>query len=160
MNNLEVCFDFMKKEENLKLVNIGPTDLRDSNKKLALGLVWTLILTYQIGGTSSSLSSAATTSASTTSTTGSSSSPASASTSSSTAGDSSRRRSTELSETSAKRMLLDWCAERAGEPVANFETSFCDGRVFAKLLNSIDKTCALAATSMRALTRSHADAST
>jgi hypothetical protein len=127
LGNLQICFAFMTKEEKLKLVNIGPTDLQSGNKKLALGLVWALILTYQIGGGSLSSSAPAST--------GSGSAASSTSTSGS---DTSKRKSTEITETSAKRMLLEWCAERSGEAVANFETSFCDGRIFAKVLNSID----------------------
>lgn len=36
------------KDEGLKLVNIGNEDIVDSNHKLILGLIWTIILRYQI----------------------------------------------------------------------------------------------------------------
>eukprot|EP01098_Paradermamoeba_levis_P010621 TRINITY_DN4471_c0_g1_i2.p1 TRINITY_DN4471_c0_g1~~TRINITY_DN4471_c0_g1_i2.p1 ORF type:complete len:645 (+),score=123.57 TRINITY_DN4471_c0_g1_i2:75-2009(+) len=55
---LENCSWALKflKEENIKLVAIGPEDLVDCRKKLILGLVWTIILRYHIqkGGASSS----------------------------------------------------------------------------------------------------------
>ncbi|OQV23312.1 Filamin-B [Hypsibius exemplaris] len=38
-------------DDNIKLVNIGNQDLVEGNLKLILGLVWTLILRYQIGKT-------------------------------------------------------------------------------------------------------------
>jgi filamin len=37
--------------DGIKLVNIGNTDIHDANLKLILGLVWHLILRYQIGKT-------------------------------------------------------------------------------------------------------------
>lgn len=38
-------------QDNIKLVNIGNTDIVEGNLKLILGLVWSLILRYQIGRT-------------------------------------------------------------------------------------------------------------
>ncbi len=35
-------------KEGIKLVNIGPEDIADGNVKIILGLIWTLILRYQI----------------------------------------------------------------------------------------------------------------
>ena len=50
--NLTMCFDFMLKKEKIHLVNIGPKDITERNSKLILGLIWHLILRYQIlGGT-------------------------------------------------------------------------------------------------------------
>jgi len=42
------ALNFLKDHERLNLVNIGPTDLVDSNLKITLGFVWQLILKYQI----------------------------------------------------------------------------------------------------------------
>ena len=47
MENVQQALDFLKKEK-VKLVNIRSADLVDGNLKLILGLVWTLILHYQI----------------------------------------------------------------------------------------------------------------
>lgn len=47
LENLKFCFDFLKREK-IKLVALGPEDLADGNLKLILGLVWTLILRFQI----------------------------------------------------------------------------------------------------------------
>lgn len=38
-------------EDGIKLVNIGNVDIMNGNLKLVLGLIWTLILRYQIGKT-------------------------------------------------------------------------------------------------------------
>jgi filamin len=46
--NLILCFNFLK-QENVKLVNIGHEDLMGGNLRLILGLIWTLILEYEIG---------------------------------------------------------------------------------------------------------------
>jgi Calponin homology (CH) domain/Filamin/ABP280 repeat len=45
--NVSLCLQFLK-SENIKLVNIGPEDIVDGNLKLILGLIWTLVLRYQI----------------------------------------------------------------------------------------------------------------
>ena len=37
------------RDDGVRLVNIGPTDIVNGNVKLILGLVWSLILHYQIG---------------------------------------------------------------------------------------------------------------
>merc|ERR1712137_666917 len=47
LENLAMCFQFLKRE-NLKLVGIGPEDVADGNLKLILGLIWTIILRFQI----------------------------------------------------------------------------------------------------------------
>jgi filamin len=47
LENLSFCFRFLK-EEQIKLVGMGPEDLCDGNLKLTLGLIWTLILRFQI----------------------------------------------------------------------------------------------------------------
>jgi len=45
-NNL-VALNFLR-TEGIKLVNIGPEDIHDQKLKLILGLIWTIILRYQI----------------------------------------------------------------------------------------------------------------
>eukprot|EP01117_Protostelium_nocturnum_P000021 TRINITY_DN1006_c0_g1_i1.p1 TRINITY_DN1006_c0_g1~~TRINITY_DN1006_c0_g1_i1.p1 ORF type:complete len:436 (+),score=190.61 TRINITY_DN1006_c0_g1_i1:85-1392(+) len=47
LENNTISLEFLK-NENIKLVNIGPEDITDNNLKLILGLIWTLILRYQI----------------------------------------------------------------------------------------------------------------
>jgi len=47
MENAGFSLQFLK-NEGLKLVNIGNEDIVDSNHKLILGLIWTIILRYQI----------------------------------------------------------------------------------------------------------------
>eukprot|EP00808_Paulinella_micropora_P014434 g10107.t1 len=55
IGNLELCLKFIK-DEQLRLENIGANDIHEGNGKLILGLIWTLILRYQInlGGDGSS----------------------------------------------------------------------------------------------------------
>lgn len=61
LSNLSCCLEFLANEEKIKLVGIGPygvstsfwssskaLDILDHNGKLILGLIWTLILHYQI----------------------------------------------------------------------------------------------------------------
>jgi len=48
MENLNKSLDFLK-SDGVKLVNIGADDLADGNERITLGLIWTLILKYQIG---------------------------------------------------------------------------------------------------------------
>lgn len=47
LENNGIALRFIK-SEGLKLVNMGPEDIVDGNLKLILGLIWTLILRYQI----------------------------------------------------------------------------------------------------------------
>lgn len=47
LENINYCLDFLRKE-NIRLVNIGAEDIVDSKLKLILGLIWTVILRYQI----------------------------------------------------------------------------------------------------------------
>merc|ERR1712000_33915 len=107
----------MRREERLKIVNIGAGDLKEGNLKLALGLIWTLILRYQIGGVKAKRSRSRPTS-----------------------GEISPRT---ITESSAKQILLDWCSEtiKAQPPLNNFTSNFQDGVAFAKLFNSIDPNC-------------------
>eukprot|EP00004_Rigifila_ramosa_P016918 TRINITY_DN405_c0_g1_i5.p1 TRINITY_DN405_c0_g1~~TRINITY_DN405_c0_g1_i5.p1 ORF type:complete len:932 (-),score=246.30 TRINITY_DN405_c0_g1_i5:34-2649(-) len=48
MENINAALGFLSKEESIKLVNIGNADLIEGNLKIILGLVWSLILKYQI----------------------------------------------------------------------------------------------------------------
>eukprot|EP00732_Lithocolla_globosa_P000182 Lithocolla_globosa_v1_NODE_41_length_8221_cov_7.943914.p1 type:complete len:1401 gc:universal NODE_41_length_8221_cov_7.943914:4208-6(-) len=52
--NIQIGLDHITKTEKIRLNNIGAEDLYANNLKLALGLIWTLILFYQIksGGNS------------------------------------------------------------------------------------------------------------
>ena len=47
MENLNACLLFLK-NENIRLVNIGAEDIYKKDLKLILGLIWTIILRYQI----------------------------------------------------------------------------------------------------------------
>jgi filamin len=47
LENCSACLNFVK-SEGLKLVAIGPEDIVDPKLKLILGLIWTIILRYQI----------------------------------------------------------------------------------------------------------------
>lgn len=45
--NTGIAIEFVK-SENIKIVNIGNTDITDGNLRIILGLIWTLILRYQV----------------------------------------------------------------------------------------------------------------
>ncbi|XP_015788889.1 dystonin isoform X3 [Tetranychus urticae] len=47
LQNVQNALDFLTRRR-IKLVNIRPDDIVDSNQKLILGLIWTIILHYQI----------------------------------------------------------------------------------------------------------------
>ncbi|XP_074600372.1 dystonin-like protein short stop isoform X2 [Brevipalpus obovatus] len=47
LQNVQNALDYLK-SRRIKLVNIRPDDIVDSNQKLTLGLIWTIILHYQI----------------------------------------------------------------------------------------------------------------
>jgi len=47
LENCNLIIDYLKKRE-LKLVNIGSSDIKDGNVRLVLGLIWTIILRFAI----------------------------------------------------------------------------------------------------------------
>ncbi|XP_023336020.1 gelation factor, partial [Eurytemora carolleeae] len=48
LENITIALDAIK-EDGIKLVNIGNTDIQNGNVKLILGLIWSLIAHYQLG---------------------------------------------------------------------------------------------------------------
>ncbi|KAF0720283.1 Aste57867_427 [Aphanomyces stellatus] len=48
LENLNLIFGFMAKN-NMTITNIGSSDIVDGNSKLILGLMWTIIKSYQVG---------------------------------------------------------------------------------------------------------------
>lgn len=47
LQNVDTALGFLKRK-NVKLVNIRPDDITDGNPKLTLGLIWTIILHFQV----------------------------------------------------------------------------------------------------------------
>jgi len=47
LQNAQIALNFLKFKK-IKLVNIRPDDVVDGNPKLTLGLIWTIILHYQV----------------------------------------------------------------------------------------------------------------
>ncbi|KAI6230952.1 hypothetical protein M3Y95_00330300 [Aphelenchoides besseyi] len=45
--NVQACLDFLNRR-HIKLVNIRPKDIVEGNGKLTLGLIWTIILNFQV----------------------------------------------------------------------------------------------------------------
>ena len=48
LENLNKCLQFLKDKE-IQLVNIGSKDIFSGNEKLILGLLWTIILRFEVG---------------------------------------------------------------------------------------------------------------
>jgi dystonin len=53
IQNVETALRFLRYKE-IKLVNIRGEDIVDGNPKLTLGLIWTIILHFQVGERASS----------------------------------------------------------------------------------------------------------
>jgi len=47
LQNIQIALNYIKLRK-VKLVNIRPEDIVDGNQKLTLGLVWTIILHFQV----------------------------------------------------------------------------------------------------------------
>lgn len=47
LQNVDTALTFLKRK-NVKLVNIRADDITDGNPKLTLGLIWTIILHFQV----------------------------------------------------------------------------------------------------------------
>ena len=56
IQNVETALRFLRYKE-IKLVNIRGEDIVDGNPKLTLGLIWTIILHFQVGTNSLTTSS-------------------------------------------------------------------------------------------------------
>lgn len=51
LQNVQMALDFLRYKK-IKLVNIRAEDIVDGNPKLTLGLIWTIILHFQVSGRS------------------------------------------------------------------------------------------------------------
>ncbi|KAH9492318.1 hypothetical protein Btru_024692, partial [Bulinus truncatus] len=51
INNLNRALEILENDYNIKLVNISSNDIVDGNPKLTLGLVWSIILHWQVSAT-------------------------------------------------------------------------------------------------------------
>lgn len=49
LQNVQMALDFLRYKK-IKLVNIRAEDIVDGNPKLTLGLIWTIILHFQVSG--------------------------------------------------------------------------------------------------------------
>lgn len=49
LQNVQLALDFLRYKK-IKLVNIRAEDIVDGNPKLTLGLIWTIILHFQVSG--------------------------------------------------------------------------------------------------------------
>lgn len=47
LQNIQIALNYIKFRK-VKLVNIRPEDIVDGNQKLTLGLIWTIILHFQV----------------------------------------------------------------------------------------------------------------
>lgn len=52
LQNVQMALDFLRYKK-IKLVNIRAEDIVDGNPKLTLGLIWTIILHFQVSGVAS-----------------------------------------------------------------------------------------------------------
>uniref|UniRef100_A0A1I8GIW8 Calponin-homology (CH) domain-containing protein n=1 Tax=Macrostomum lignano TaxID=282301 RepID=A0A1I8GIW8_9PLAT len=48
LQNVETALNFLTSRRGIRLVNIRPEDIVDGNPKLTLGLLWVIILHYQV----------------------------------------------------------------------------------------------------------------
>ena len=55
LQNVKAALDFLS-YQNVKLVNIHPEEIADGNPKITLGLVWIIILKFQVSSTFLALS--------------------------------------------------------------------------------------------------------
>lgn len=46
LRNVDVCLDYLSLKEHVKLVNVGASDIIEGNRRIILGLVWSVILHY------------------------------------------------------------------------------------------------------------------
>ena len=49
---MSIVIKWLQDEEGIKFVNVGAEDIFSNNARIILGLIWTLILHYQVGASS------------------------------------------------------------------------------------------------------------
>jgi hypothetical protein len=104
--NLNVCFKYLR--DTVKIVGIGEKDILDGNKKLILGLIWSIIVWFmlkELGGVSEGNTR-------------------------------SMARVKEVSMSFTKALIT--VEQYPGLEIENFTTSFQDGRAFLAILNAHD----------------------
>mmetsp|Transcript_13966 Transcript_13966/g.21034 ORF Transcript_13966/g.21034 Transcript_13966/m.21034 type:complete len:1349 (+) Transcript_13966:18-4064(+) len=142
IGNLSTCFKAMN-AEGINTTNQGAEDVYDKNEKIVLGMLWTLILNYQVAALPKADSSS-----------DDMNDPYAIDISISSDSDDEeeerrrreeeaarRKRSQQEAMREAKSNLLKWARERCapfGVDVDNFGTSFADGKAFMALSASID----------------------
>lgn len=133
LENCTLALNFLR-AHGVRLVNIGPEDVVEGREKLILGLLWSIILHYQIALSGDDDSSSATS----TSSTGGRTSTATSTTTRSGSGSGNNGSS---NENSAKMQLLRWVQTRIPQyAVRNFTSDWQDGRALCALVNAVDAT--------------------
>ncbi|XP_074648980.1 muscle-specific protein 300 kDa-like isoform X3 [Tubulanus polymorphus] len=114
LNNIRTSLDFLESKK-IKLVNINPSDIADGKPSIVLGLVWTIILYFQIEENSAAALAGLDLQD----------------------GDSSLQRF----KMTAKKALLVWAekavTDKSGVPVKDFGKSWRDGVAFNALVHNV-----------------------
>jgi len=115
IENVQIALNFLKKE-GVKLVNIGAEDIVDGDEKLILGLLWSIILRYQIATDDMDDKDKDKDKGKT------------------------APKAQNTSEANAKLQLLKWVQSRIPQyGIKNFTTDWRDGRAICALVNSFDR---------------------
>ncbi|KAM9341250.1 uncharacterized protein clmna [Symphorus nematophorus] len=139
LNNIAKVLSFLE-ERNVKLVSIDAADVADGNSSIILGLIWNIILFFQIKELTGNIRSQFPSSSSLSSIPTSSDSDASFC---STPSDERQSASTAMREHSkAIKKLLQWVQKRTrkfGVAVQDFGKSWTSGLAFLAVIKSIDR---------------------
>ncbi|TKS86203.1 Calmin Calponin-like transmembrane domain protein [Collichthys lucidus] len=138
LNNIAKVLSFLE-ERNVKLVSIDAADVADGNSSIILGLIWNIILFFQIKELTGNIRSQFPSSSSLSSIPTSSDSDTSFS---STPSDERQSATTAMREHSkAIKKLLQWVQRRTrkfGVAVQDFRKSWTSGLAFLAVIKSID----------------------
>uniref|UniRef100_UPI00398E76DD nesprin-1 n=1 Tax=Pristiophorus japonicus TaxID=55135 RepID=UPI00398E76DD len=132
VNNIGTALKFLE-GRRIKLVNINSTDIADGRPSIVLGLMWTIILYFQIEELTSNLTLLSSLSSSTSS--------VDSMANSETGSPPSKRKVVTKFKGSAKKALLKWvhytAGKRAGLDVKDFGQSWRSGFVFHSVIHAI-----------------------
>ncbi|XP_077095270.1 uncharacterized protein clmna [Siphateles boraxobius] len=137
LNNIAKVLTFLE-ERNVKLVSIDATDIADGNPSIVLGLIWNIILFFQIKELTGNIKSQFPSSSSLSSIPTSSDSDTSHS---STPSDERKPTIAPIGHGKAIKTLLHWVQRRTrkyGVAVQNFGKSWTSGLAFLAVIKSID----------------------
>ncbi|VDM15794.1 unnamed protein product [Hydatigera taeniaeformis] len=137
LSNVRTALDFLTGKRKIKLVNINPSDVVDGRPAIVLGLIWSIILSFNIDENGETLNKTADAAEMTNKNQSVSANPPS--------GPTTQSKTPSVTPVARKKALLAWICRcvnpnlrSLGLQIKDFGSSWRDGRAFCALVHSIE----------------------